>query len=75
MSIRCKLFHAPMLGIPAGGLSVATVCKRIAAVVGELLFGRNWFEISGGAAAAGAKELTAVGFQKVSFYLFYLSIY
>lgn len=56
--IRCKLFHAPMLGIPAGGLSIATVCKRIAAVVGELLFSRNWFEISGGAAA--------VGFQKVS---------
>ena len=57
--IRCKLFHAPMLGIPAGGLSIATVCKRIAAVVGELLFSRNWFEVSGGVAAAG--------FQKVSF--------
>lgn len=66
-----------MLGIPAGGLSVATVCKRIAAVVGELLFSRNWFEISGGAAAAAAVAATAV-FQKVSFYLsihlFYLSV-
>lgn len=51
-----------MLGIPAGGLSIATVCKRIAAVVGELLFSRNWFEISGGAAAAAAAV-----FQKVSF--------
>lgn len=64
-----------MLGIPAGGLAVATVCKRIAAVVGELLFGRNWFEISGGAAAAVvvAKE-PAAGFQKVSFFI-YLYIY
>lgn len=52
-----------MLGIPAGGLSIATVCKRIAAVVGELLFSRNWFEISGGAAAAAAAAL----YQKVSF--------
>ena len=62
-SIRCKLFHSPMLGIPAGGLSIATVCKRIAAVVAELLYSRNWFEISGGAAAAAA---AAAVFQKVS---------
>lgn len=55
-----------MLGIPAGGLSIATVCKRIAAVVGELLFSRNWFDISGGAAAGAVAAATAV-FQKVSF--------
>ena len=62
-----------MLGIPAGGLSIATVCKRIAAVVGELLFSRNWFEISGGAVAAAAAAL----FQKVSSFskLSYISSY